>query len=159
MQKERWIFGFCCRDWLAYDARGQLADRAMQGCNPSAALEAGAGRVRITRPSRFSHVATITEERFTMTVRLDLTPEVQAGLMSQAQASGLSLEAFAEQVLREKSHAGWEAEATPLHTAYELSSDERLREFHAWLNSHAGNTVVLPDEAMEHESIYGDHGR
>ena len=94
-----------------------------------------------------------------MTVRLDLTPEVQAGLMSQAQASGLSLEAFAEQVLREKSHAGLRAEATPSHPAQELSSEERLREFHAWLNSHAGNTIVLPDEAIERESIYGDHGR
>jgi hypothetical protein len=39
-----------------------------------------------------------------MTVKLELTPDVQAGLLAEAQASGLSLEAYAEQVLRERSH-------------------------------------------------------
>lgn len=38
-----------------------------------------------------------------MTMKIELTPEVQAGLLSQAQQNGLSLEAFAELVLREKS--------------------------------------------------------
>ena len=41
-----------------------------------------------------------------MTMKLELAPEVQAGLLSQAQENGLSLEAFAEQVLREKSRTG-----------------------------------------------------
>jgi hypothetical protein len=34
-----------------------------------------------------------------MTVKLELAPEVQAGLLAQAQDSGMSLEAIAEQVL------------------------------------------------------------
>ena len=38
-----------------------------------------------------------------MTMKLELTLEAQAGLLSQARENGLSLEAFAEQVLREKS--------------------------------------------------------
>jgi hypothetical protein len=38
-----------------------------------------------------------------MTVQLELTPEVQAGLLAQAQSNGLSLEAYAELVLRERS--------------------------------------------------------
>jgi hypothetical protein len=38
-----------------------------------------------------------------MTMKLELAPEVQAGLLAQAQDSGMSLEAFAELVLREKS--------------------------------------------------------
>ena len=38
-------------------------------------------------------------------MKLELTPEVQAGLLAQAQESGLSLEAFAEQVLRERVQA------------------------------------------------------
>ena len=38
-----------------------------------------------------------------MTVKLELTPDVQAGLLAQAHAKGLSLEAYAEQVLRERS--------------------------------------------------------
>jgi hypothetical protein len=36
-----------------------------------------------------------------VTMKLELTPEVQAGLLAQAQESGLSLEAFAERVLSE----------------------------------------------------------
>jgi len=46
-----------------------------------------------------------SKRRLVMTVKLELTPDVQAGLLAQAQASGLSLEAYAEQVLREKSRA------------------------------------------------------
>lgn len=37
-----------------------------------------------------------------MTMHLDLTPEMQAGLLAQAQESGLSIEAYVEQVLRER---------------------------------------------------------
>ncbi len=59
-----------------------------------------------------------------MMMKLELTPEVQAGLMSQAQASGLSLEAFAEQVLREKSRA------TQVHENTEsLAAARRLANF------------------------------
>jgi hypothetical protein len=35
-----------------------------------------------------------------MTVKLELAPDVQAGLLAHAKASGLTLEAYAEQVLR-----------------------------------------------------------
>jgi hypothetical protein len=38
-----------------------------------------------------------------MTVKLELTPDVQAVLLTQAQANGLSLEAYAELVLRQRS--------------------------------------------------------
>ena len=37
-----------------------------------------------------------------MTMNLELTPDVQASLLAQAQASGLWLEAFVERVLREQ---------------------------------------------------------
>jgi hypothetical protein len=47
----------------------------------------------------------------------------------------------------------------PSPPAPELSPEEWIRQFRAWVASHAGNTVVLPDAAMERESIYGDHGR
>jgi hypothetical protein len=40
-----------------------------------------------------------------MTVKLELAPEVQAGLLAQAQDNGLSLEAYVERVLRERSGA------------------------------------------------------
>ncbi len=45
-----------------------------------------------------------------MTMTIELTPEVQAGLLSQARESGLSLEAFAEKVLQEKSREGLSGE-------------------------------------------------
>jgi hypothetical protein len=35
-----------------------------------------------------------------MTMKLDLTPEVEAGLLAQAQARGLSIEAYLDQVLQ-----------------------------------------------------------
>ena len=38
-----------------------------------------------------------------MTMKVELAPDVQAGLLAQAQANGLSLEAYVEQVLRERS--------------------------------------------------------
>jgi hypothetical protein len=40
-----------------------------------------------------------------MTVKIELTPDVQAGLLAQAENSGLSLEAYVEHVLRERSRA------------------------------------------------------
>lgn len=40
-----------------------------------------------------------------MTVKVELTPDVQAGLLAQAQTNGLSLEAYVERVLQERSGA------------------------------------------------------
>jgi len=37
-----------------------------------------------------------------MTMKLELTPELQSSLLAQAQQKGLSLEAYAEEVLRER---------------------------------------------------------
>jgi hypothetical protein len=42
-----------------------------------------------------------------MTVNLNLNPDVQAGLLAQAQESGLSLEAYVEQVLEERVREGY----------------------------------------------------
>ncbi len=51
-----------------------------------------------------------------MTMKLELTPEVQAGLLAQAQESGLSLEAFAEQVLRREALRASQESNTLLRT-------------------------------------------
>jgi hypothetical protein len=58
-----------------------------------------------------------------MTMHLELTPDLQAGLLAQAQESGLSLEAYVERVLRERVHE------TP-HPALSRSqiAGERIRE-------------------------------
>jgi hypothetical protein len=58
-----------------------------------------------------------------MTVKLELTPEVQAGLLAQAQNSGLSLEAYVERVLRQQSGAV----SRPPLTRSQIAGD-RIRE-------------------------------
>jgi hypothetical protein len=58
-----------------------------------------------------------------MTVKLELPPEVQAGLLAQAQESGLSLEAYVELVLRERSGAA----ASPPLTRSQIAG-RRIRE-------------------------------
>ncbi|MGC4086208.1 MAG: hypothetical protein QM736_29815 [Vicinamibacterales bacterium] len=40
-----------------------------------------------------------------MTVTLELNPDVEAGLLAQAEARGLTLEEYVQQVLRERSGA------------------------------------------------------
>lgn len=38
------------------------------------------------------------------------------------------------------------------------TAEEWIQRFRTWLESHAGSTTVLSDEAMSRESIYGDRG-
>jgi hypothetical protein len=68
-----------------------------------------------------------------MTMKLQLPPEVQAGLLIQAQASGLSLEEYAEKVLRERAQ----------ETAAETSPNEPF-----W-KSFTCQVHGLPDEVFE----------
>lgn len=68
-----------------------------------------------------------------MSVKLELPPEVRSGLLLQAQASGLSLEEYAQKVLRERAE----------ETVTKTSPDEPFwkpftRQVHA-----------LPDEVFE----------
>jgi hypothetical protein len=57
-----------------------------------------------------------------VTMKLELTPEVQAGLLAQEQESGLSLEAFAQRVLSERARwalpAGSVAETEPFWKSF-----------------------------------------
>lgn len=58
-----------------------------------------------------------------MTMKLELTPGLQAGLLAQAQENGLSLEAYAEQVLRERVREA----LTPAVTRSQIAG-QRIRE-------------------------------
>jgi hypothetical protein len=58
-----------------------------------------------------------------MTVKVELSAEVQAGLLAQAQQNGLSLEAYIEQVLRERSREA----AFPALTRSQIAG-RRIRE-------------------------------
>jgi len=81
-----------------------------------------------------------------MTVNLQLTPDVEAGLAAQAQARGLSLETYLEQVLQERSRSV----APP-----SLDPDERALAFEAWAHSHP-LTPALSDAAVRRENLIRD---
>jgi hypothetical protein len=93
-----------------------------------------------------------------MTVTLNLKPDVEAGLLAQAQASGLTLEAFAEEVLREKSrevHQGsHETIASGERPIWEIITD-RMKNIPAEVFEH------LPEDgASEHDHyLYGSPKR
>jgi hypothetical protein len=77
-------------------------------------------------------------------VKLELKPEVQAGLQAEAQARGLSLEEYLEQVVRD-------------HTVSvpTVSAEAWEREFEAWVASFPEGPA-LSDEAISRESMYPD---
>jgi hypothetical protein len=85
-----------------------------------------------------------------VTVTIKFSPDIEADLLAQARAEGVGVADYVENLVRRQ--------IMPEVNAVS-SSEERLCLFHDWVKSHADNTVVLPDEAMERESIYGDHGR
>jgi hypothetical protein len=81
-----------------------------------------------------------------MTVRLDLKPDVEAGLLAQAEARGLPLEAYLEQVLRERSKAV---------DVSRSGSAEKARAFRAWAGDHP-HTPPLSDDAIRRENLVRD---
>jgi hypothetical protein len=82
-----------------------------------------------------------------MTMKLELNPEAEAGLLAQAQARGLSLEDFVKHVLEERGIGN--------RQAARLSAEERLHAFEEFL---AGfdSSVILPEEAFQRENWYPD---
>jgi hypothetical protein len=77
-------------------------------------------------------------------VKLELQPEVQAGLVAEADARGLSLEAYILQVIQD--HAV---------TAPALSTEAWESEFDGWLSSFP-DVPILSDEAISRDSMYPD---
>jgi hypothetical protein len=82
--------------------------------------------------------------RITMTVTLNLKPEVEAGLLTMARESGLTVEAFALAVL--------ESTVLPA-TLKTLSPEERASAFEAWSAGHPA-TPLLSDYAVSRDAIY-----
>ena len=81
-----------------------------------------------------------------MTVKLQLKPDVEAGLLTQAQARGLSLEAYLEQVLQERSRSLAPPSSDPA---------ERARSFETWAHNHP-LTPPLSDAAVRRENLIRD---
>jgi hypothetical protein len=75
---------------------------------------------------------------------LDLPNDIQSGLLAQAHASGLSLEAYIEQILRERV---FEASLPPL-TRSQIAG-QRIRELRKGLNLGGLSTKDLIEEGRE----------
>jgi hypothetical protein len=81
-----------------------------------------------------------------MTVTLELTPEVKARLAKQADALGMTLEAYLQHLLQERS-AG--------RVASKTTRTERMAAFEAWAHGHAV-TPPLSDDAIRREHLVRD---
>ena len=79
-----------------------------------------------------------------MTVTLKFKPEVEAGLLAQAQAAGMSVEQYVVSVV--------EGIVLPAVKS-RLSPEERAAAFEAWSTGHRP-TSPLSDYAVSRESMY-----
>ena len=79
-----------------------------------------------------------------MTVTLNLKPEIEAGLVTQAQASGMTVEEYLLSVV--------EGVVLPA-TQKALPEEERAPAFEAWSASHRP-TPLLSDYAVSRDSMY-----
>jgi hypothetical protein len=80
-----------------------------------------------------------------MTVTLHLKPEVEAGLLAQAHASGMTLEEYLLSMV--------EGAVLP-KSLQELTAEERAAAFESWSANHRP-TADLSDHAVSRESMYG----
>ena len=79
-----------------------------------------------------------------MTVTLKLKPEIEAGLLAQAKASGMTLEEYLLSLV----------EASVFSGKQPLAPRERASAYEAWSASHRA-TPPLSDEAVSREAMYG----
>jgi hypothetical protein len=88
-----------------------------------------------------------------MNLTIELSDEKAAALRAQAEARGLTVERWIEQIAEQQ------AEAQPASIAHlqKTNPKEWARRFHEWAESHDRTTPLLSDEAVSRESIYPDH--
>lgn len=78
-----------------------------------------------------------------MTITLTLKPEVEAGLIAQAQAKGMSLEDYLLSMI----------EGAALSPQKTMSPEERAAAFEAWSANHT-STPALSEYAVSRDSMY-----
>ena len=83
-----------------------------------------------------------------MTPKLELNPATESGLFAQAEARGLSLEAYAQRLLEEHAAAP-RAAGLPVH--------ERLRAFDEFVQA-LQSQAVISDEAFHRANWYPENG-
>ena len=87
-----------------------------------------------------------------MTVTLNLKPEVEAGLLAQAQAAGLPLDQFLSRQLEALTQA---ASALPAGVSAPAAAEQWEKELDEWLDSFPQHPV-LSDDALNRENWYPD---
>ena len=85
-----------------------------------------------------------------MNVTIELSEEKAAALKAQADAQGLTIERWLEQIAEQH------VQRVSIAHLQKTNPKEWARQFDAWVDSHDPNTPVLSDEAMSRESIYPD---
>ena len=91
-----------------------------------------------------------------MTVMLNLPPEKEARLIAAAQAMGLSTDALVREALERVLAEAPAPAGRPRSLQDELTPEEWVRQFDAWVDGHDRTTPLLSDEAISRESIYPD---
>jgi hypothetical protein len=85
-----------------------------------------------------------------MTVKLDLTPEIEAGLPAQAQAEGLPLEQFLQRKLETIVHT-----SVPKPQASKELTEAWEQGLDKWFDSFP-QQPALPEQAFHRENWYSD---
>ena len=84
-----------------------------------------------------------------MTVTLTLKPEIEAGLVARAQASGMTVEEFLLSMVED---------VVRMAVPNALSADQRAAAFEAWARNHRP-TPPLSEYAVSRESMYEGRDR
>ena len=85
-----------------------------------------------------------------MNVTIELSDEKAAALKAQAEAHGLTVERWLQQLAEQ--HVQTES----ITHLQKTNPKEWARQFHAWAESHDRTTPLLSDEAVSRDSIYPD---
>ncbi len=85
-----------------------------------------------------------------MTLTLELSPEREAALKAQAQVRGMTVEEWLLELTKQP------RPAVARSLQEELTPEEWVRQFDAWVDGHDRTTPPLSDDAISRENIYAD---
>jgi len=80
-----------------------------------------------------------------MPTTLEVVPDVASKI--QARVRGVSVDVYLRELIDQK--------GTESQRSYGLSSQERVRLLREWASGHSSNTLLLSDDAISRERIYG----
>jgi hypothetical protein len=89
-----------------------------------------------------------------MTLTIEMPPDIEAGVLAQAQAEGVAVSDYLQNLVREQIVAKL-GNSAPGRPAYELSPEEWGKQFETWADSFPA-APSIPDEALSRENLYPD---